>query len=111
MPTAYFYLIAAIAFEVVGTSALNASQQFTKFWPSALTVVAYALSFVLLSFTLKTIPVGIAYAIWSALGIVLIAAIGFIIFGQKLDLAALLGLTMIVGGVAVIHLFSKSVGH
>ena len=111
MPTAYYYLIAAIAAEVVGTSALNASQQFTKLWPSVLTILAYSLSFVLLAYSLKTIPVGIAYAIWSALGIVLIAAIGFIIFGQKLDIAAVLGLAMIIGGVAVIHLFSKSVVH
>ena len=72
MPIAYYYLIAAIAFEVIGTSALNASEQFTRFWPSALTVLAYGISFVLHSYTLSTIPVGIAYAIWSALGIVLL---------------------------------------
>ncbi|MEM6729637.1 MAG: multidrug efflux SMR transporter [Pseudomonadota bacterium] len=111
MPVAYYYLIAAIAFEVVGTSALNASQQFTRFWPSALTVVAYGASFVLLSFTLRTIPVGIAYAIWSALGIVFIATIGLVVFGQRLDLPAVLGLAMIIGGVIIIHVFSKSVGH
>lgn len=111
MPTAYYYLIAAIAFEVVGTSAMQASQQFTKFWPSTLVFVAYGISFFLLSLSLKTIPVGIAYAIWAALGIVLIACIGWVIFGQKLDLAAVLGLSLIIGGVAVIHLFSNSVGH
>lgn len=111
MPTAYYVLIAAIIFETIGTSALQASEQFSRFWPSVLVVVAYAVSFVLLSYTLKTIPVGIAYAFWSALGIVMIAAIGRIVFGQTLDLPALLGLAMIIGGVAVIHLFSKSLGH
>ncbi|MEO0485120.1 MAG: multidrug efflux SMR transporter [Pseudomonadota bacterium] len=111
MPTAYYYLIAAIAFEVVGTSALKASEQFTKVWPASLTVAAYAVSFVLLSFSLRTIPVGIAYAIWSAFGIVLIAGIGLVVFGQKLDLAAVIGLSMIVGGVVVIHVFSNSVSH
>ncbi|MEM6478681.1 MAG: multidrug efflux SMR transporter [Pseudomonadota bacterium] len=111
MPIAYYYLIAAIVFEVVGTSALQASEQFSRFWPSALVVVAYGISFFLLALTLKTIPVGIAYAIWSALGIVLIATIGFVFFGQMLDLAAVLGLAMIIGGVAIIHLFSTSVSH
>ncbi|MEL6691144.1 MAG: multidrug efflux SMR transporter [Pseudomonadota bacterium] len=111
MPIAYVYLIAAIVFETIGTSALQASQQFTRFGPSVIVVIAYGVSFFLLALSLKTIPVGIAYAIWSALGIVMIACIGWVIFGQRLDAPALLGLAMIIGGVAVIHLFSKSVGH
>ncbi|MEO0677251.1 MAG: multidrug efflux SMR transporter [Pseudomonadota bacterium] len=111
MPTAYYYLIVAIIFETVGTSALQASQQFTRLGPSIIVVVAYGVSFFLLALSLRTIPVGIAYAIWSALGIVMIAAIGFVVFGQKLDMAAIIGLGMIIGGVATIHIFSNSVNH
>ena len=111
MPTHYIYLVLAIIAETIGTTALQASQQFTKFWPSVLVVVAYAISFYLLAFALKFMPVGIVYAIWSGLGIVLIAAIGYIVFGQKLDWPALLGLAMIVSGILVIHLFSQTAGH
>ncbi|MEO0665938.1 MAG: multidrug efflux SMR transporter [Pseudomonadota bacterium] len=111
MPTAYYYLIVAIIFETVGTSALQASQQFTRLGPSIIVIIAYAISFFLLALSLRTIPVGIAYAIWSALGIVMIAAIGFVVFGQKLDMAAIIGLGMIIGGVATIHIFSNSVNH
>ena len=111
MPVTYIYLILAIIAETIGTTALQASQQFTRLATSALVIVAYAVSFWFLGLSLKTIPVGIAYAIWSALGIVFIAAIGFVIFGQRLDAPALLGLAMIIGGVLVIHLFSKSVSH
>ncbi|MEO1795652.1 MAG: multidrug efflux SMR transporter [Pseudomonadota bacterium] len=111
MPTAYYYLIVAIIFETVGTSALQASQQFTRLGPSIIVVIAYGVSFFLLALSLRTIPVGIAYAIWSALGIVMIAAIGFVVFGQKLDMAAIIGLGMIIGGVATIHIFSNSVNH
>ncbi|MEL6551143.1 MAG: multidrug efflux SMR transporter [Pseudomonadota bacterium] len=111
MPTAYYYLIAAIFFETVGTSALKASEQFSKLGPSVIVVVAYAVSFYLLAYSLRTIPVGIAYAIWSAFGIFMIACIGFVVFGQTLDLAAIVGLGMIVGGVVVIHVFSDSVSH
>lgn len=105
------YLIAAIFAETVGTTALQASQQFTRLWPSVLAVVAYALSFYLLALTLRVMPVGIVYAIWSGLGIVLIAAIGYVIFGQKLDLPALVGMAMIVGGIVVINLYSNTTTH
>ncbi|CUJ30856.1 DMT family transporter [Cognatishimia activa] len=111
MPKAYLFLIVAIAAETVGTSALQASQQFSKFWPSVLVVIAYGLSFYLLGHTLKYIPVGIAYAIWSGLGIVLITVIGYVVFSQSLDLAAVLGLGLIISGVLVIHLFSSSASH
>ena len=79
--------------------------------PSILVVVAYGLSFYLLALSLKVIPVGIAYAVWSGLGIVFIAAIGYIIFGQKLDMPAILGMAMILAGILVIHLFSTSSAH
>jgi small multidrug resistance pump len=111
MPPHYIYLCVAILAETIGTTALQASQQFTKLWPSVLVVIAYGISFYLLALALKVIPVGIAYAIWSGLGIVFIASIGFIVFGQRLDWPALIGLAMIIGGIVVIHLFSKTVGH
>lgn len=107
----YLILFFAVAFETVGTTALQASQQFTRLWPSVLVVVAYAISFALLGWALKFLPVGVAYAIWSGLGIVLIALIGFVVFGQRLDLPALLGLALILGGILVIHLFSNTAPH
>jgi len=111
MPVHYIYLFFAVIAETVGTSALQASQQFTRLVPSVVVVVAYAAAFYLLSLTLKTMPVGIMYAIWSGLGIVLIALIGFAVFGQKLDWPAIIGMAMILGGIVVIHLFSKTAGH
>ncbi|WP_298918289.1 SMR family transporter [uncultured Roseobacter sp.] len=111
MPLHYIYLVLAIAAETIGTTALQASQQFSKFWPSVLVVVAYAISFYLLALALKFMPVGIVYAIWSGLGIVLIAIIGFVVFGQRLDLPATLGLSLIIVGILIIHLFSKTATH
>ena len=111
MPVHYVYLFFAVLAETIGTTALQASAQFTKFWPSVLVVVAYGVAFFLLGLTLKYIPVGVAYAIWSGLGIFLIAVIGFVVFGQRLDLPAILGLLMIVAGIVVIQLFSKSATH
>ena len=111
MPTHYVALIAAIVAETIGTSALQASHQFTRLAPSVVVVVAYALSFYLLAIALKVMPVGVVYAIWSGLGIVLIAIAGLVIFGQKLDLAAMLGLGLIIAGVVVLHLFSNSTTH
>ena len=111
MPLHYLYLVIAVAAETIGTTALQASSQFTKFWPSVLVVVAYAVAFYFLGVVLKYIPVGIAYAIWSGLGIVLISVIGFAVFGQRLDGPALLGLGMIISGIVVIQLFSNSATH
>ena len=107
----YFYLGLSIVFEVVGTSALKESQSFTRLLPSLITVGAYVASFLLFSLTLRTIPVGIAYAIWAGLGIVLIAVIGWLWFKQPLDAPALIGLALIVGGVVVVNAFSQSVPH
>lgn len=111
LTTAYALLGVAIVSEVIGTSALKASDGFTRLGPSAITVVTYGLSFYLLSLTLRTLPVGIAYAIWSGVGIVLISVVGWLAFGQKLDLSAVIGLGLIIAGVLVVNLFSKSVGH
>ena len=108
---AYLILILAVLTETIGTSALQASQQFTRLGPSVVVVLAYGISFYLLSITLKVMPVGIMYALWSGMGIVIIAIIGFLVFGQKLDLPAVLGITLIVGGIAVIHLFSNTATH
>ena len=106
----YLILALAVLAETVGTSALQASQQFTKLVPSVVVVIAYGLAFYLLGIALKFFPVGIAYAIWSGLGICFIAIIGWVVFGQKLDLAAILGIGMILAGILVINLFSHS-GH
>lgn len=107
----YVYLFFAILAETLGTTALQASHQFTRFWPSVVVVVGYGLSFWLMALTLKAMPVGIVYAIWSGLGIVFIAAIGFFVFGQRLDLPAVLGMALILSGILVIHLFSGSATH
>ena len=107
----WFYLLIAIFAEVVGTSALKASAGMTKLTPAAVVVLGYGAAFYLLSLTLDQIPVGVAYAIWSGVGIVLISLIGWRFFDQTLDMPAILGMGLIVLGVAVINLFSKSAAH
>lgn len=107
----YAMLFVAIVLEVVGTTALQMSQQFTRLWPTLAVIACYAGAFYCLSLTLRSIPVGVAYAIWSALGIVLISSVGLVFFKQKLDLAAVVGLGLIIAGVVVVNLFSKSVSH
>lgn len=107
----YLILALAVLAETIGTSALQASQQFTRPLPSVLVVISYGVAFYLLTLVLRSMPVGIAYAMWSGLGIVLIAIIGRVIFGQRLDLPAILGMAMILGGILVIHLFSNSASH
>jgi len=106
----YLYLAAAIICEVAGTSALKESDGMTRLLPSVIVVVGYALAFFLLSLTLRSIPVGIAYAIWSGAGIVLISLVGLIWFKQSLDFAAIAGMAMIIAGVAVIYTFSATAG-
>lgn len=107
----YLWLAGAIISEVIGTSALKASDQFTRLVPSLITVAAFVCAFYCLSVTLRTIPVGIAYAIWSGIGIVLISVIALVLFGQKLDMPALIGMALIIAGVVVINLFSRSTAH
>lgn len=111
IPTVYLILFLAILAETAGTTALQASQQFTRPLPSVVVVIAYGISFYLLALTLRTMPVGVVYAIWSGLGIVFIAAIGYVVFGQKLDLPAILGTGLILAGIVVIQLFSRSAPH
>ena len=105
----FVYLAIAILAEVIGTSALKASNGFTVWLPSTVVVAAYGVSFYFLSLALRAIPVGVAYAIWSGVGIVLISAIGWALFKQRLDTAAIIGIGLIMAGVVVIQLFSSTV--
>lgn len=107
----YGMLALAIAAEVVATTALARSESFTRLWPSVVALGGYAVAFWLLSFALRAMPTGVVYAIWSGLGIVLITAVAWVWYGQRLDGPALLGMGMIVAGVLVVNLFSRTVGH
>ena len=107
----FVYLGLAIAGEVVATSFLRASNGFSALLPSIVVVVGYAITFYFFSLALQTIPVGIGYAIWSGVGIVLIATIAYVVHGQTLDLPALIGMGLILAGVLVINLFSQSSAH
>ncbi|EEQ95637.1 QacE family quaternary ammonium compound efflux SMR transporter [Brucella intermedia] len=107
----YAILAIAIVSEVIGTLSLKASEGFTRLGPSMIVIVAYGLAFYFLSLTLKSIPVGIAYAVWSGIGVTLVALIGWLLFGQKLDLAAVLGMGLIIAGVIVLNLFSSTAQH
>ncbi|MFQ3789491.1 SMR family transporter [Halomonas sp. A29] len=108
---AFVYLALAIVAEVVATSALKATDGFTRLGPSLVVVVGYVIAFFMLSLVLRTIPVGIAYAIWAGLGIVLVALVGALVYGQRPDLPAVLGIGLIVTGVVVIQLFSRVSAH
>ena len=101
----------AIVAEVVATTAMKSSDGFTRLWPSLIVVAGYMVAFYFLSMTFRTLPTGIAYAIWAGAGIVLITLVGWIIHKQTLDLPALLGMSLIVSGVLVINIFSKSGAH
>jgi len=107
----YAVLFAAVVCEVFGTSALLASQHFSRPLQSCLVVVFYAAALVGISFTFRAIPMGIVYAIWSGMGIVMIAAVGWFGFGQRIDLPGTIGLGLIVAGVVVINVFSKTLMH
>ncbi len=106
----YLFLLAAIVAEVIGTSALKAANGFTNPLPSLVVALGYAAAFYFLSLTLRTMPVGVAYAIWSGLGIVLISIVGWVLYRQTLDVPALVGMALIVSGVIVINAFSRA-GH
>ena len=110
MPTHIIALVFAVMAETVATSALKASDQFTKLGPTALVVIGYAISFYLLAYTVRFRPVGIVYALWSGMGIIFVSLIGWVWFKQYLDLPAILGLAMILGGIVVINVFSNTTG-
>jgi small multidrug resistance pump len=107
----YVYLFAAIMSEVVAISALKAAEGFSRFWPSVIVIVGYGLAFYCLSLTVRTVPIGIAYAIWSGVGIVLISLVGLLLYRQSLDLPAVIGMALILVGVLIINVFSKTAGH
>ncbi len=108
---AYLFLALAIVAEVVATSALKATDGFTRLGPSLVVVAGYGLAFYLLSLVLRSVPIGIAYALWAGLGIVLVAVVGMVVYGQRPDLPAMLGIALIVAGVVVIQLFSRLGAH
>ncbi|WP_074928247.1 DMT family transporter [Nitrosomonas eutropha] len=105
------YLSAAITVEIIATSLLKSSEGFTRLWPSLIVIIGYGCAFFFLSLTLRTIPVGVAYAIWSGAGIVLVTLIAWLVFGQRIDLPGLAGIGMIVAGVIILNLFSKTGGY
>lgn len=107
----WIFLSVAIISEVIATSALKASEGFSRLWPSLIVSAGYIAAFYFLSLTLRTIPVGVAYAIWSGAGVALIAIIAWVFFGQALDIPAIIGLSLIVAGVVVLNFFSKAVSH
>lgn len=107
----YLYLALAIVLEVIGTGFLNASNQFTKLVPSIIVVIAYVSCFYFFSLALKFIPLGVAYAVWGGLGIILTAAVSVVVFKSKLDLPAILGILLIISGVIVLNFFSKTNSH
>lgn len=107
----WLFLAVAILAEVMATSSLKLSDGFSRLGPSVLVVLGYGISFFCLSMTLKTIPVGMVYAIWSGLGIVLVTSIAWVLFDQKLDLPALVGMGLIILGVLVMNLFSQAARH
>lgn len=107
----WIFLFIAIISEVVGTSSLKLSEGFSRLWPSTLVIVGYGMALYFLSLTLRTIPVGIAYAVWSGIGLALISLVGWIVFGQKLDIPAIIGIVLIVSGVIVMNVFSKQIVH
>lgn len=107
----YLYLIVAIGFEVIATSALKETNGFTRLWPSLLAMGGYALAFYFLSLPLRTMPVGVVYALWCGAGIIFITAIGWVWFRQALDTPALIGIALIMAGVLVINLFSRTISH
>jgi small multidrug resistance pump len=107
----WLFLSIAIVSEVIGTSALKATGEFTRLWPSVIVVVSYFSAFYFLTLTLRTIPIGIAYAIWSGVGVALITLVGWLFYKQTLDMPAFIGITLIVAGVVVLNVFSKAVPH
>ncbi len=107
----WLILFVAIVSEVIATSALKSSEGFSRFWPSVVVVIGYGIAFYCLALTLRVIPMGVVYAIWSGIGIVLIALVGWFLFDQKLDLPALLGIGLIAAGVVIMNVFSKTMGH
>ena len=111
MHPAYVYLMIAITGEVVATSSLKATDSFSKLWPTLLVVAGYGIAFYFLSLTLKYIGVGVTYALWSGIGIIVLTAVGILLYGEKIDGPAIVGLSLILSGVVVLNLFSSVLAH
>ena len=107
----YWYLAIATIAEVIATSALKSSEEFTKLVPSLIVIIGYIVAFYFLSLVLKTVPIGIAYAIWAGVGIVLVTLVGAVMFKQIPDLPALIGMILIITGVVIMNVFSKTISH
>ncbi|WP_269530805.1 multidrug efflux SMR transporter [Chitinimonas sp. BJYL2] len=108
---AWLHLFIAIVAEVIATTALKASDGFSRLVPSTIVVLGYCIAFYFLSLTLRTLPIGVAYAVWSGVGIVLVSVAAFVLYQQKLDLAAVIGIALILAGVLVLNLFSRATAH
>lgn len=108
---AYLYLAVAIVAEVIATSLLKATDEFTRLLPTVGVIAGYGVAFYCLALTLRSVPVGLAYGIWSGLGIVLVAAVGWLVYGEKLDAAALIGLALIIAGAVIAGGFSQTIRH
>ncbi len=104
----YFYLSMAIIFEVIATSSIKLTEEFTKVIPSLIVIFGYLISFYFFALTIKVLPLGITYAIWSGLGVCLVTVVGVLFYNEYLDLPAMIGITLIVAGVVIINLFSGS---
>jgi small multidrug resistance pump len=111
VPISYLYLGIAVIAEVVGTTSLKYCEEFTKPIPSILVVICYIIAFYCLMLCLRTFPVSIAYAIWCGLGIVLVAIMGWVLYGEKLDMPAIIGMALIIVGTVIIQFFSQTAGH
>ncbi len=111
MKTAYIYLAVAIVAEVVATSALKASEEFTRWIPGMIVVIGYGAAFYYMTLVLRSIPLGITYAVWAGLGIVLVTVAGAVLYKQIPDMPAIIGIGLIVAGVIVINVFSKTISH
>jgi small multidrug resistance pump len=107
----WLYLFVAIAAEVVATSALKAADGFTRLVPSLIVVTGYAAAFYFLSLTLRSIPIGVAYAIWSGVGVILVSIVGVVVYKQAVDLPMAIGIALIIAGVLVMNIYSKTLSH
>lgn len=109
LKAAYLFLVGAIFFEIIATTLLKVTDEFTRLIPSIAVVIFYSASFYLMSFSLKIINIGVAYALWSGIGVVAVTLAGWVIYKQVLDIYALAGITLIVAGVIILNLFSSTV--
>jgi len=104
-------LAIAIVAEVIATSTMKATNEFTRFWPSVVVILGYGTGFYFMTISMRVLPIGIMYALWSGVGILVVSIMGWVIYRQALDIPAIIGMSFIVAGVVIINVFSKSIGH